>query len=60
MVILPGIPPPVIIESSEFLRCVTVLDHHMSVVEFERHETIDKVCQNFLNYQTVVLKWYQD
>jgi len=47
VVILPGIPPPVIIESSEFLRCVTVLDHHMSVVEFERHETIDKVLSKF-------------
>jgi hypothetical protein len=44
---LPGIPPLVIIESSEFLGCVTVVDHHMFVVEFKRLGIIDKVLLKF-------------
>jgi hypothetical protein len=38
---LEGVPPPVIIESSEFLGHLTVVDHRMFAVEFERLDIID-------------------
>jgi hypothetical protein len=38
---LEGVPPPVIIESSEFLGHLTAVDHRMFAVEFERLDIID-------------------
>jgi hypothetical protein len=44
---LEGVPPPVIIESSEFLGHLTVLDHRMFAVEFECLNIIDMVFLTF-------------
>jgi hypothetical protein len=44
---LEGVPPPVIIESSEFLGHLTVVDQHMFAVEFEHLDIIDMVFLKF-------------
>jgi hypothetical protein len=44
---LEGVPSPVIIESSEFVGHLTVVDHRMFAVEFDHVDIIDMVFSKF-------------